>query len=96
VRRAADADWTEIVEDILPRACARQAREGAKTLALGTRVGLSADAMSKVTEDAQREYDGLVAAQQKLAELLADGSLAPRGRHDTSAIRDAMRALSPP
>jgi hypothetical protein len=29
------------------------------------------------------------------AELLAGGQLAPAGQHDTSAIRDAMRALNP-
>lgn len=73
-----DPDWKEIVEQILPRACARQAREGAKALALGGRVGLSALAMAKVADDIRREYDGLAMAQQKLAELLASGGL--RGR----------------
>jgi hypothetical protein len=93
-RRIADA-WKEIVEEILPRACARQARECGRAIALGKRAGLSTDAIGIVIDDGAREYEGLVMAQQKLAELLAGGQLAPAGQHDTSAIRDAMRALNP-
>jgi hypothetical protein len=93
-RCTADA-WDEIVNDVLPRACARQAGEVGRAIALGMRCGLSRDAIVDVDEAARREYDLLVMAQQKLAEMLAGGQLAPAGQHDTSAIRDAMRALNP-
>ena len=93
-RSTADA-WDEIVNDVLPRACARQARESGRALALARRCGMSPDAIDQVIHDGRREYDLMVMAQQKLAELLAGGQLAPAGQHDTSAIRDAMRALNP-
>ena len=78
-RRPADATisfWKEIVLEILPRACARQAGEGGRAIALAARCGFSSGAVAKVVDDARREYDGLVVAQQKLAELLASGQLA--------------------
>jgi hypothetical protein len=89
--------WKEIVEEILPRACARQAGECGRAIALAARCGFSSGAVAKVIDDARREYDGLVMAQQKLAELLAGGDLARSGPpYDTTAIRNAMQSLKPP
>jgi hypothetical protein len=91
-----EPSWKEIVEQILPRACARQAREGAKALALGGRVGLTPAAMAAVADDIRREYDGLAMAQQKLAELLAAGTLEVPVEVDLSPIAAAMGALQRP
>ena len=57
---------------------------------------MSPDAIAQVIDDGRREYDLLVMAQQKLAEMLAKGGLALPAQHDTSAIRDAMLALGTP
>jgi len=88
--------WKEIVEHILPRAYARQAREGLKALALGERSGLSREGMAIATADVRKEYDGLVKAQQKLAALLASGALDAPDQVDTAPIAAAMGALQGP
>jgi hypothetical protein len=93
-RLPADA-WDEIVNDVLPRACARQARESGRAIALAQRCGMSADAIAQVIDDGRREYDLLVAAQQMLAKLLVDGQLEGAKHHDLSPVRRAMLALNP-
>jgi hypothetical protein len=88
--------WDEIINDVLPKACARQARESGRAIALAQRCGMSADAIGEVIDDSRREYDLLVMAQQKLAEMLASGQLAgAEQRHDLSPVRRATLALNP-